>query len=436
MTEPMTETTTEPMAGPSGGCGCPDFDRAQLSRRSLLAGATALGGTLAVSQMFGDAMMQATFAGTRGGNTLVVISLRGGIDGLGVVVPHGDPGYYRVRPSTAVPAASLVCADAMFGLHPAMAPLAPLWASGELAAIQATGLPIVNRSHFAAIEAVEDADPGSSTRSGWINRMIGLGSGSGSTDGVQLGQNFPTTATSGDAPVLSTASLDRLQVCGLDDRSTQRYGSLGTAWAGATGPLARAAGEAVTLSKTAGAQLKAMPASTAAYPTAWNASPFATPLKNAAKLIRADLGTDVIAIDAGNWDLHTNYGTLQWGAMQSNVDGLAQSLAAFFADLGSLRSRVTVVTISEFGRRVAENGSAGFDHGWGNMMLVAGAGVKGGQYYGSWPGLDANALADGDLLVTTDYRNVLGEVVGRRFPDRSVGTLFPGLSYSPLGFMA
>ncbi|MET1058401.1 MAG: DUF1501 domain-containing protein, partial [Nocardioides sp.] len=125
----------------------------------------------------------------------------------------------------------------------------------------------------------------------------------------------------------------------------------------------------------------------------------------------------------GSWDLHTNYGTISWGSMQSSISGLAQSLAAFFQDLGPLRNRVTVVTISEFGRRVAENGSQGFDHGWGNMMLVAGAGVKGGQYYGSWPGLAAGGLTDGDLKVTTDYRNVLGEIVSRRFPDRSVPQL-------------
>jgi uncharacterized protein (DUF1501 family) len=265
--------------------------------------------------------------------------------------------------------------------------------------------------------------------------MIGLGSSTGTTDGVQLGQAFPTTAMRGDRSVLSTSDLDSLQVCGLSGAVTQRYSSLETVWSRASGPLARAAGEAVNVSRTAGAQLATMPASTATYPTIWNASPFAAPLRNAAQLIRADIGTDVIAIDAGNWDLHTGYGTIQWGSMQSNIDGFAQSLAAFFTDLGPLRSRVTVVTISEFGRRVAENGSQGFDHGWGNMMLVAGAGVKGG-YYGSWPGLDTGSTSDGDLKVTTDYRTVLGEVVARRFPDRSVPELFPGLSYAPTGFMS
>ncbi len=418
------------------GCGCADFDRARMSRRSLLAGATAVGGAMAVSQMFGDALMQATFAGTKGGNTLVVLSLRGGIDGLGVVVPHGDPGYYKVRPTTAVPASSLIRPDAMFGLHPMMAPLAPLWDAGELAAIQATGLSVPNRSHFAAIEEVEDAAPGSSLRSGWINRMIGQGTTSAPTDGVQLGSAFPATAMNGDQPVLAAPRLSELTIPNLGTMAAERYRSLATMWGSSTSPLASGARQATSVSQTVGARLAAAPTSATAYPTGSNATPYATPLKSAAQLIRADLGTDVIAIDAGNWDLHSGYGSIKSGTMQSNIDGLAKSLKAFFDDLGPLRSRVTVLTISEFGRRVAENGSQGFDHGWGNMMLVAGAGVKGGQYYGRWPGVDANALANGDLKVTTDYRNVLGEVVARRFPDRSVPTLFPGLAYDPLGFMS
>jgi uncharacterized protein (DUF1501 family) len=413
---------------------CSDFS---VSRRSILRSAVALGGGMAVTQMFGDSLMQATFAGSTGGNTMVVISLRGGIDGLGVVVPHGDAGYYSSRPTTAVPKSSLICADSMFGLHPKMAPLQKYWQSGELAAVQAVGLPVANHSHFSAIEQVEDAAPGSSVRSGWINRMIGMGSTRDPINGVQLGGNFPTTAVHGDAPTLAASDLGDLQLPGLGtDYDAQRYTSLDTSWGGATGPLANGTRAAVALSKGPGKTLADMPDSATAYPTVWNAYPFVEPLKSAAKLIRADLGTDVIAIDAGNWDLHTGYGTLAWGTMQSNVDGLAQSLAAFFDDLGPLRQRVTVVTISEFGRRVAENGSQGFDHGWGNMMLVAGAGVKGGKYYGSWPGLDTRSLSEGDLKVTTDYRNVLGEVVSRRFTDRSVSQLFPGLSYSPVGLMA
>jgi len=226
-----------------------------------------------------------------------------------------------------------------------------------------------------------------------------------------------------------------LQVPGLDTYTAQRYASLEAMWKGAGTPLAGGAAEAVRISKGPGQKLAAKPTPAVAYPTDWNATAFATPLQAAAHLIKSDVGTDVVAIDAGNWDMHSNYGSLNGGNMLYGVDGFAKSLAAFMDDLGPLRERVTVVTISEFGRRVAENGNKGFDHGWGNMMLVAGAGVKGGKYYGNWPTLNAAALAEGDLKVTTDYRNVLGEIVSRRFADRSVPQLFPGLSYSPLGFM-
>jgi uncharacterized protein (DUF1501 family) len=436
----MTTTPVKPAATDS--CGCPDFS---MSRRSLLKTAGAVGGGMAMTQMFGEAMMQASFGGTTGGNTMVVISLRGGIDGMGLVVPHGDAGYYKARPTTAIKADQLICRDTMFGLHPKMAPLQKYWDSGELAAVQAVGLPVANRSHFSAIEAVEDAAPGSNARSGWINRMIGVANTSGShsnpkcLDAVQLGMNFPTSALGGDAPTLAATDLSDLQVAGLDtDYVNQRYASLATAWAGATGPLADGNNVAISISKGPGKNLKNMADNpNVTYPTVWNASPFAAPLKSAAKLIRANLGTDVIAIDAGNWDLHTNYGTTAWGTMQSNIDGLAQALAAFLDDLGAARQRVTVVTLTEFGRRVAENGSQGFDHGWGTMMLLAGAGVKGGKYYGTWPGLDANALAEGDLKVTTDYRAVLTEVVQSRFSDRSTSAMFPGFTgYSKMGFMA
>jgi uncharacterized protein (DUF1501 family) len=434
----------------TNSCGCPDFSRAGdrlaglgLTRRSLLKTSAALGGGLALTQMFGEAMMQASFGGTKGGNTLVVVSLRGGIDGMGLVVPHGDPGYYSARPHTAVAAEQLICADAMFGLHPKMAPLKKYWDAGTLAAVQAVGLPVANHSHFSAIEAVEDAPPGSDLRSGWINRMIGTSTTHTSPaclDAVELGMNFPTTALSGDAATLATTDLSGLQISGTasnDDYRTQRYTSLATAWTGATGPLAQGNSEAVAISKGPGQTLQDMPDNPAVtYPTVWNATPFADPLKSAAKLIRADLGTDVIAIDAGNWDLHTNYGNLASGIMQSNIDGLAQALAAFLDDLGTLRSRVTVVTLTEFGRRVAENGSQGFDHGWATMMLLAGAGVKGGTYYGTWPGLDANALAEGDLKVTTDYRDVLAEILDHRFPGRSLTQTFPGFTHTPVGFMS
>jgi uncharacterized protein (DUF1501 family) len=172
------------------------------------------------------------------------------------------------------------------------------------------------------------------------------------------------------------------------------------------------------------------------YPSDSHAADLAAALKDTARLVKADLGTEVVSIDFGSWDMHDNYGTLEWGEMQRMIDAFARCVDAFMQDLGSWRSRVTLVTISEFGRRVAENGNRGLDHGWGNMMLLVGGGVKGGRYYGSWPGLGTSNLVEGDLKVTTDHRQVLGEVVQERFPTKDVTKVFPGVSYSALGIIA
>jgi len=183
------------------------------------------------------------------------------------------------------------------------------------------------------------------------------------------------------------------------------------------------------------AQQTVVPQNGAVYPRAFPAVDLSDALKDTAHLIRANVGTEVISIDYGSWDMHSNYGRPGSGEMHSMIAGFAAELNAFMTDLGTLRSNVTVVTISEFGRRVEENGNQGLDHGWGNMMLVAGAGVKGGQYYGNWPGLASGNLLDGDLKVTTDYRNVLGEIVTSRFPGRLATDVSPNLTYRPLGIM-
>src|ERR671921_121039 len=171
----MRDRQEKPMTD-SQGC-CAEFLRAStFSRRRLLGGLAAAGATSVTTTLFGEAVQQASFGAATGGNVMVVLSLRGGIDGLGMVVPHGDPAYYAARPTIAVPKASLVAPDPMFGLHPQMSPLSWLWKSGELAAVQAVGMTgNPSRSHFAAMEAIEDAAPGSSLRQGWVNRMVGLG---------------------------------------------------------------------------------------------------------------------------------------------------------------------------------------------------------------------------------------------------------------------
>ncbi len=433
----------------SGNRCCHEFERAaRLSRRRFLQGVAAVGTTTVATTMFGDATRQATFAATGAtggaaggdGNVLVVISLRGGIDGLGMVVPHGDLAYYAARRSIAVPSGSLLARDALFGLHPAMAPLRWLFDAGELAAVHAVGMQVPNRSHFLAMEEVEDADPGSSVRRGWVNRMIGLDGDAAPSEAVHLTSSIVPTMLVGPAPTVSADRLTRISLAGGNDDdvwAARRRRQLDRVWGAARGPLGAAGRSALQtvdqLAPVAGAPYH--PANGVTYPDDWPATDLSAALKDTAQLIRAGVGTEVVSIDYGSWDMHSDYGTTEWGEMQSMVAGFAGALDAFLRDLGDLRSTVTVVTVSEFGRRVAENGNRGLDHGWGNMMLLAGGGVRGGRYYGTWPGLGTGKLVDGDLAVTTDYRNVLGEVVTRSFPDRSITEVFPGLSYSPLGVM-
>ncbi|MDP9443506.1 MAG: DUF1501 domain-containing protein [Actinomycetota bacterium] len=417
---------------------CQEYERAAgLSRRRFLQGMAAAGATAVTTTMFGDALRQASFGAT-GGNVLVVISLRGGIDGLGMVVPHGDPAYYAARRNIAVPATSLVAKDAFFGLHPAMKPLEWMYQGGELAAVHAVGMPQPNRSHFLAMEEIEDAAPGSEIRQGWVNRMIGLDTDGAPSEAVHLTDSIVPTMLVGDAPSLSTNKLSRIQLSGDKDKfSAARRQQLQTMWGseqGALGDAVRSAvATAVQLSPIA--QQRYVSPTGVTYPRTWPAADLSDALKDSAQLIRANVGTEVISIDYGSWDMHSNYGTASGGEMTAMVSGFAATLDAFLRDLADIRSQVTVVTISEFGRRVAENGNRGLDHGWGNMMLVMGGGVKGGRYYGQWPWLGKDKLVDGDLKVTTDYRNVLGEIVTSRFPDRSVSKVFPGVTYSPLGLM-
>ena len=415
---------------------CQDYERAAgLSRRRFLAGMAATSGAAVATSMFGDALRQTSFGATPGGNVLVVISLRGGIDGLGMVVPHGDPAYYTARPRIALPKNSLVAMDEMFGLHPNMAPLQWMWDSGELAAVHAVGMEAPNRSHFLAMEEIEDADPTSSVRRGWVNRMIGLDSSPVPYDAVNLGNPITPTSLVGSSPVLSTGTLDSIVLEGATgDYKTRRRTGLSTMWNNAPGPLGTAARSALTTTKQLSRVVTSTYKPSVTYPDAWPATGLSDALKDTAHLIKSDVGTEVVTIDYGSWDMHSDYGTTAYGDMQSMVGGFARVVSAFMNDLGPLRSRVTLLTISEFGRRVAENGNRGLDHGWGNMMLLMGAGVQGGRYYANWPGLGSGSLQDGDLQVTTDYRNVLGEVVSSRF-GRTATEVFPGLTYRPLGVM-
>jgi uncharacterized protein (DUF1501 family) len=385
--------------------GCAEL--AGLSRRGFLRGALALGGAATVTAVHGTAFTQTAFAQTSTADrVLVVLSLRGAADGLNLVVPHADPVYYQARPSIAVPADRLLARDAMFGLHPALAPLLPLWTAGKMAAVHATGLAAPNRSHFSAMEEVEDADPGSKARVGWLNRLLGqVGSGS-PLDAIQLGSGVTATQLAGPRPVLATTGVDSVRLAGPADRGAAKRSALEKLWAGGTTPLTAgldAALDAIDVFDPIRAT-STTPANGASYPS----DDLGRALQSAARTIRADVGAEVITVDHGSWDHHTWIGTPDNGNLQRRATELAGSVAA-------------------------ENANQGLDHGHGNVMFLLGADVRGGQYYGRWPGL-ANTT-DADLLVTTDYRSVLSEVVGSVF-DATPGQVFPGFTPEPVGAMA
>ncbi len=423
-------TTTTPLITTApGDCGCPEY--AGLSRRGVLGLGAGLVGATTTTTLVGDAVLQ-TARATSGTarSTLVVLSLRGAADGLSMVVPHGDPAYYRARPRIAVQADTLWGSDGFFGWHPGLKPLQGLWNEGRLAAVQAVGLPAPNRSHFSAMEEVEDAAPGSATRAGWLNRLVGLEDRTTPLRAVNIDAGALPSSLVGPAPAMSTAEVDSVVVAGGGD-PRQRKASLRTLWGDRDDALGRAAQMAVgAVADFAPARrTSAQPQNGARYP----AGDLGGALATAARIIRGDVGTEVLTIDHGSWDMHANLGTVAYGDMQRNCTELAQSVAGFFADLGALGESVTLVTLTEFGRRIVENPNRGLDHGFGSMMMLAGAGVRGGRFYGRFPDLGTDA--DSDLTVTTDYRSVLAEVVSTRF-GASTATVFPGFSGPGLGIMA
>ncbi len=415
----MTEIAT-----PNPNSCCAEYTR--LSRRGLLGGSVALAG---LSTVVGSAVVSASPAqAASAGSVLVVVSMRGASDGLSLVVPHADPIYYEARPRIAIPSDRLLAKDAMFGLHPQMAPLLPMWNAGRVGVVHAAGLPAPNRSHFAAMEEIEDANPGSVVRQGWLNRLLGERPGTSSLQGFSLGSSL-STAMYGPEQVMSASDVDDVEFPGQDrfDTNDGRRRSLHTLWDNNTSPLGRSM--AATFDAVENfTPAREQPSRAADYPR----SDLGNALSEAARIVRGNVGVEVITVDQGDWDMHSGLGTTEWGAMKVNAADFAGSIAAFFNDLGDQASKVTLVAFSEFGRRVRENSNFGLDHGHGNAMFLAGAGVRGG-YHGNWPGL-TNEL-DSDLLVTTDYRSVLAEVVSRRF-NASTAAVFPGFTPESVGAMA
>jgi len=359
---------------------------------------------------------------------LVCLFQRGAVDGLNMIVPHGDPIYYQERPRIAVPEKDVLDLDGYFGLHPGLAALKPLWEAKTLAAIHAIGSPDATRSHFDAQDYMESGTPGmKATPDGWLNRYCQHDREHQDTPfrAVAFGPQLPRILA-GTAPSLA---IDDLQAFGLRapqpaarDRLTRAFEEL---YAGsATGLLSTSSREAFDavqmLKRLDPGQYR--PANGADYPR----GRLGKALLEIAQLIKADIGLQVAFADVTGWDTHVNQGATE-GQLAGRLSELGEALAAFTRDVGERMRDVVVLTMSEFGRTVRENGSSGTDHGHATAMLVLGGPVNGGRVLGKWPGLDPAQRFEGrDVAVTTDFRDLFAELLARHLGARDLSAVFPG----------
>jgi uncharacterized protein (DUF1501 family) len=373
---------------------------------------------------------------------LVAIFQRGAADGLNVVVPHGDSAYYDLRPTIAIPrptsdpAKIADCAidlDGFFGLNPALAPLKPLFDQKHLAIVDAVGSPDPTRSHFDAQDYMESGTPGrKATQDGWMNRALPRATGKVSpVRAVSLGPVLPR-AMRGPVPAIAMQTIDSFQV-----RNAEASKQFEQMYMGAKDPVIQAAGkdtfEAVALLQSIQRQ-QYTPASGASYPR----GRVGPSLQQIAQLIKSNVGVEMAFADIGGWDHHVNeIGPRPSVGQLANLLGeYGQALAAFWTDMGDRMNDVVVVTMSEFGRTAKENGNRGTDHGHANSMFVMGGDVKGGKVYGKWPGLQKDQLYEGrDLALTTDFRDVLGELVTGHLGNPSAKNVFPGYDPKFLGLV-
>lgn len=410
------------------------------SRRAMLTG-LALG---TISWLAGQrsALAQISVNPNRGvrGDTLVVIFLRGGMDGLNVVVPYREDDYYMARPSlafnppTSGKADKVLDLDGNFGLNPNLASWLPLYKDGTLAVLHAVGSQDQTRSHFEAMSAMEKglAQAGTGTASGWLARFLNASKPNESSP-LRAVAFTPTVPDSlrGATSAIALTSLEEFRLATDRVRAEAFSSSLKRMYDMDKDAVTQAGKETLdvldTLNKL---DLKSYKSSgAAAYP----ASDLGNGLKQVAMLLKAEVGLEVAALDKGGWDTHVGQGS-STGWMATLLDDLGKSVRAFIDDMGPAMNRVTVVVMTEFGRRVEENAGFGTDHGRGSAMFVFGGNVSGGKVYADWPTLAKEKLeGPGDLKVTTDYRTVLSELLEKRMAVSDTSGIFPGFSGRRVG---
>lgn len=414
--------------------GCKSYQ--DWSRRSLLKGAV---GT-AAGLLFGPSALAqiALKEGENDKDSLVVIFLRGGADGLNIVVPHAEEAYYKLRPSLALRGPNqglkqdrVLDLDGFFGFHPAMAPMEPLFKDGKLACVHAVGSYDGTRSHFEAMMAMERGlpfmGPGASRTNGWLARYLN------------------STAEKGDSPIRALAISDLMPDTLRGAVNTTNIGEIGQyriqgsssfreelvrSYAKGDDPITTAGRDTLTVLKTLDRlDYKAYQPSAGTYPT----SDLGAGMRQVAFLLKAGVGLEVAFLDKGGWDTHVAQGA-STGWQAGLLADVAGSIRAFSDDMGDRMKKTTVVVMTEFGRRAYENSGLGTDHGRASIMFVLGGATKGGKVYGKWPGLEEKSLeGPGDLHVTTDYRSVLAEVLRKRMNLSDISPVFPDFEAAELG---
>ncbi len=404
-----------------------------VSRRFFLkSGGVALFGVGAGAARLPGFLARAATTSANRGKTLVVVFQRGAADGLNIVVPHGESAYYDLRPSIAIPrprkgvSETALDLDGFFGFHPMLAPLKKLFDQRLLAVVHAAGSPDATRSHFDAQDFMESGTPGTkSTSDGWLNRY--LGSRRPATPSgfraVSVTSQLPRIL-GGNAPALAIPELSRF---GFDDRRLSRVvlRGLDALYEASNDPLLAPIGRETfdaleRLERTEPARYRTE--NGAHYPD----DAFGRSMLQIAQLIKADLGLEIAFAELGGWDHHVNEGGTK-GPLANLLRRFSGGVAAFVRDLGDRMEDVVLVTLSEFGRTAAENGNRGTDHGHANAIFAVGGGIKGGRVLGDWPGLQRDQLYEGrDLDLTTDYRDVMAELLTVHLGASRLDRVFPG----------
>ena len=378
------------------------------------------------------------------GKVLICIFQRGAADALNVVVPHGDPAYYALRPSIAIARPSLAAGvngaldlDGTFGLHPALRSLKPLYDRGVLSPIVAVGSPSSTRSHFDAQDYMESGTPDNKgTTDGWLNRYLAV---SGTCEAAQCAPT-PFKAVSitaqmprileGPNPVVAMNSLEEFTVRATGSQAERLEALYRTGRADVIHATGSDTFEAVKMLRAANPQQYAA-ANGAQYPV----TDFGRRLRQIAQLIKSDVGLEIAFADIGGWDTHVNQGGAT-GQLANRLREFGDGVAALVADLGDRMGDVVILTMTEFGRTARENGNGGTDHGHAGSMFVIGGDVRGRDIRGRWPGLAPELLNEGrDLALTTDFRAVFSEVVSTHLGGNQLSRIFPGYQATPSAWL-